>query len=115
MWSGSGGPIEFSNRSVLTILAAIFLAPDVLAPYVGAYRFRPDSKSAFVVRSDGRQLSLLFDDNRTRVDLVPNSRRKFSMRRTAAHVEFELDGTGKATALSLHVAGSSFTVKRTFP
>jgi hypothetical protein len=91
---------------------AIFLSEEVLARYVGTYKTRPDSRSAFHIVSDGRQLQCLYDEKRAKVDLVPHSLRKFSMRWTAAHVEFDLDQGGRAVAITFHVAGSSFTVKR---
>ncbi len=91
---------------------AISLTREALDRYVGIYKYEPDSETAFVVKSDGRQLYFLFGKKQARVDLVPHSLKKFSMRWAAARVEFQLDGDGRASAMTLHVAGSSFTVKR---
>ncbi|MFH2001314.1 MAG: family 16 glycoside hydrolase, partial [Planctomycetota bacterium] len=88
------------------------LTEAALARYVGMYKSNPDSRSGFEITSDGAQLHCLFGEPQTMVDLVPHSNLRFSMRWTAAHVEFELDGAGKAQAMTLHVPGAVFTVKR---
>ena len=93
-------------------LPVIRLSPEALQGYVGTYKSKPDAESSWDIFSDGRQLYCIFGTERARLDLVPNSPRRFAMRWTAAHVEFVLDDRGKATALSVHVAGGSFTVKR---
>jgi hypothetical protein len=90
----------------------VVLAPEVLERYVGVYRYRPDSESTYDVVSDGKALHCIFGTKRARVDLVAHSLKKFSMRWTAAHVEFELDAEGRAAAMTLHVSGASFTVTR---
>ena len=90
----------------------IALTSAALERYVGTYKVRPDSRSDFTITSDGKQLTCTFGKERARVDLVPHSTTKFSMRWTAAHVIFDLDEAGRATAMSLHVAGGAFTVKR---
>jgi len=98
----------------------IALSAEQLERYVGVYKSSPDAKSSFDIFSDGRQIHCLFGKHsrdlsgrqRGRVDLVPNSPTRFSMRWAAAHVEFTLPEEGPATALSIHVGGGSFTVKR---
>jgi len=91
----------------------VALGPEQLERYVGVYKSKPDAESSFDIFSDGKQIHCIFGKQRARVDLVPNSLTKFSMRWAAAHVEFTLPETGPATAVSLHVGGGSFTVKRT--
>lgn len=90
----------------------INLTGEVLKRYVGTYRYGPDSESAFEITSDGQSLQCIFGKKQGKVDLVPHSLRKFSMRWTAAHVEFDLDDEGEAEAITFHVAGSSFKVKK---
>jgi hypothetical protein len=91
---------------------AFALNPDMHDRYVGTYKFSPESESAFSIISDGRQLYLEFGKEHARVDLVPNSLRRFSMRFTAAHLDFDLDDEGTAGAMTFNVAGTVFTVKR---
>lgn len=90
----------------------IHMTEAALARYVGMYKSSPDSRSGFEVTSDGQQLHCLFGEPQTMVDLVPHSATKFSLRWTAAHVEFQLEETGPAKAMTLHVPGAVFTVKR---
>lgn len=91
---------------------AIHLSPEALAGYVGLYKSRPDARYGYEIFTDGVQLWCIFGRERARLDLVANSAKRFSMRWTAAHVEFDLDEKGVAGAMTLHVMGSSFTVKR---
>jgi hypothetical protein len=90
----------------------IVLTPDALERYTGIYKFSPESESGFEILSDGRQLILEFGKERARVDLVPNSSQRFSMRWTAAHLDFELDDEGRARAMTFNVAGTVFTVNK---
>jgi len=100
------GPAGYDMPPVIT------LTPEALARYEGRFKYSPDSESDYVIKSDGSRLHCIFGKKRARVDLVPHSTIKFSIRRTSAHVEFDLDGDGNATAITFHVAGSSFEVKR---
>jgi hypothetical protein len=90
----------------------ICLSSKELDAYVGCYRYRPDSKYPYEVFSNGRQLHCIFGEERAWLDLVANSKREFSMRWTAADVEFDFDEAGRATAMTLNVGGGSFTVTR---
>jgi hypothetical protein len=91
---------------------AIHLAPEELEKYAGVYKFRPDAESSFDMHSDGKQLYCIFGKKKARVDLVAHSKTRFAMRWAAAHVEFELDDTGTAAAVTFNVAGAVFTVSK---
>jgi len=93
-------------------LPVVNLPAKALAGYVGLYKYNPDSPYGYEIFTDGVQLWCIFGRERARLDLVPSSPTYFSMRYTAAHVEFELDEKGVAQAMTLHVMGSAFTVKR---
>jgi hypothetical protein len=88
------------------------LGPEAHDRYTGVYMYKPDAESSYEIKSDGRQFYLIFGKKRARVDLVPQSPTRFAMRWTAAHIDFALDDRGRAMAITFHVAGSSFTVKR---
>jgi len=102
------GPMRSDSTPV------IFLTPQALERYIGIYKFSPSSKSSFDIVSDGKQLTCIFGEERARVDLVPHSTTRFSLRWTAAHIDFMLndDEEGRATAMTFNVAGSAFTIKR---
>jgi len=100
------GPAERDTTPVL------WLAEEALDRYVGLYKYRPDSETGFEIVRNGRQLSCIFGKERAKVDLVPHSETRFSMRWTAAHVDFELDEKGRAVSMTLNVGGGGFTVKR---
>ncbi len=120
-----GNPVRFRNIWVRALCETaprgpgrgeaepvIALSAEQLDRYVGVYKSKPDAESSFDIFSDGKQIHCLFGKQRARVDLVPHSLTRFSMRWAAAHVEFVLPEDGPATAMSLHVGGGAFTVKR---
>lgn len=120
-----GNPVRFRNIWVRELdeqkepgpapvdpLPTIHLGPEALARYVGLYKYSPDSETGFEIRSNGRQLTCVYGEREGKVDLVPHSATHFSMRWTAAFVEFALEGEGRASAMTLNVSGSAFTVKR---
>jgi len=120
-----GNPVKFRNIWLRELpetdplgpppqeeLPVVQLSPEELTGYVGVYRSKPDAKSSWDVFSDGAQLYCIFGRERGRPDLVANSPRRFAMRYTAGHVEFDLDENGRATAFHVHLDGSSFQVKR---
>jgi hypothetical protein len=100
------GPAYDESPPVIT------LTPESLDRYVGLYKYSPDSATGFTIRRIGDQLTCIYGEREGRVDLVPHSTTKFSMRWTAAFVEFALGKDGRATAMTLNVSGSAFTVKR---
>ena len=121
-----GNPVRFRNIWVRELaetrqpgpeqperlLPTVSLTAKALEGYVGCFKSNPNSRSSYDVFSDGSQLHILYGRERSRVDLVANSPEKFSFRWTAGHVEFALDENGKAQAITLHVPGALFTVKR---
>jgi hypothetical protein len=120
-----GNPVRFRNiwlrelrefeepgPALKELEPVIALTAEALEQYVGVYKFRPDSKSSFDIISDGQQLCCVYGERQGKVSLVAHSLEKFSMRCTAAFVEFDLDENGRATAMTLNVAGSAFTVQR---
>ena len=90
----------------------VHLSPEALAGYVGLFKHNPGSRYGYELETDGVQLWCIFGRERARFDLVANSATRFSMRWTDAHVELDLDEQGIAQAMTLHVMGSVFTVKR---
>jgi len=100
------GPGEYETPKVIALRA------EELRKYEGVYKYSPNSSSSYVIKSDGRQLRCTLGKNPTTIDLVPHTLNKFSLRFTAAHVEFALDDKGFATAMTMHIPGSVFTVKK---
>ncbi len=95
-WTPAGPPPE-------SIRPTIEMAEDALQRYVGRYAFEEGGGVATVSR-EGRQLRVhLFGP--LQLDLLAHSPREFSLRWTAARIEFDLGPGGEPTGLTFFIGG----------
>jgi CubicO group peptidase (beta-lactamase class C family) len=83
--------------------AAVTLPPEVLQRYVGRYEVAPGAVMT-VTLTDGRLFAQ--PTAQTARELVPTSEREFLVKEINAPITFEVDGSGRATALILLPEGT---------
>jgi hypothetical protein len=77
--------------------------------YVGRYQVGGGGPAAYTIKREGRQL---FYDNGRALELVPHSERAFSLRWTAAEVEFDLKPDGTVAGLTFSIGGDTHTATK---
>ena len=87
----------------------IALAPNVLDHYVGRYEVNPNWY--FTLTRENEKMFANFYGTR-RFELVAYTERKFSMKRTAGDLVFELDAQGRAKSFVFSLGGSQFVAKK---
>lgn len=87
----------------------IVLAANMLDQYVGRYEVNPNW--FFTLTREGEKMFANLYGTR-RFELVVHSARKFSMKRTAGDLMFELDAQGQAKSFVFYLGGSQFAAKR---
>jgi len=103
-YSQPGPGVETVSRPEVT------LAPDVLEHYVGDYRF-VENDSLLVVSLEDGVLRGLFGE-RGPFDLIPRSRREFSLRWTAASLVFALEPSGHPISVVFFIGRQERQAKR---
>jgi hypothetical protein len=117
-----GDPVRFRNIWIRELAEApdsgppaaqappvIVLSEETLTRYAGTYRNEWDEE--FPIVSEDGQLKLVFEGPR-KLELIAHSTRRFSLRWTAAEIEFDLDKDGKPTGLTFYLAGEKQTARR---
>lgn len=92
------GPDSYGTKPLMT------MTPEALDRYVGQYGQMP-GQPVSITRSEGTlyaKFGLL-----PPLELLPHSKREFSLRWTAGTVMFDLDGDGKPTSLTFHLGGEA--------
>ncbi len=97
------GPAPESQEKEIT------LAPNVLDHYVGRYEVNPNWY--FTLTREGEKMFGNFYGKR-RFELVAHTERKFSMKKTAGDLVFELDAQGRAKSFVFYLGGSQFVAKK---
>jgi hypothetical protein len=96
--STPSGPAEADPRPVIT------MPPADLERYVGDYTEDSSGKRLVRISRAGDRLRAAFYELPP-LDLVIHSPTEFSLRWTAADLLFDLDGSGRATAVAFHIGG----------
>ena len=90
----------------------INVSPDVLANYVGAYRFGPNA--VMTVKLEGSQLSAQLTAQRFN-PIYPKSNVDFFMKVVDAHLTFVVNAQGQSTAMEFYQNGRHITAPRIDP
>jgi hypothetical protein len=97
-----GAPLRPSPESVR-------LAVEVLDRYVGKYE--TEDGGEYTLRREGRALKAHFHGGEY-LELIVESLTRFSLKRTAAFMEFDLDEEGIPLSFTFHIGGRSRAAKK---
>lgn len=101
--------VKLDAAAVVPGRSSIDLAPEVLSAYVGTYEEQPGF-GIVITLADGGLLAQMTEMPVALILLV--SPTEFFYRDSSARVTFRVDGTGAATALTLHQGGSDVEMPR---
>ncbi len=92
---------------------AIAKTPSELAAFAGAFQMGDDeAKPPVTMTVDGKGLIVRFPDRPVDMPIVPVSERVFEFVNTDATIEFEVDASGKPGNATMHIGGSTRSLKR---
>src|SRR6201991_250719 len=97
------------NGADASAAQAVIVSPAVLANYVGAYRFGPNS--VMTVKLEGSQLSAQLTAQRFN-PIYPRSNVEFFMKVVDAHLTFLVNAQGQSTAMEFYQNGRHITAPR---
>jgi hypothetical protein len=100
------------NGADASAAQAVIVSPTVLANYVGAYRFGPNS--VMTVKLEGSQLSAQLTAQRF-IPIYPKSKVDFFMKVVDAHLTFVVNAQGQSTAMEFYQNGRHITAPRIDP
>lgn len=97
------GPTRDETKPVMT------LAPEVLGRYSGKYKVEP--QGIISISREGSQLYAAFFEGQ-KLELLPHSKKEFSLRWTAGRLVFDLNAEGKPTGATFHLGGEAMRAKK---
>jgi hypothetical protein len=117
-----GNPVRFRNIWVRELSEvpeeapnyspAIVLENDILEKYTGRYKIKGNEEDWDMrIEREGNKLFLL-RDGRSKDELIPHSKDKFSLRFTAIDLDFRLDNSGVPEEMDLTFTGHTTTLKK---